>query len=518
MAAYSPPTDSEGSTVSTKKSLPTPKIGDVVRYFDVDGGNSDGQVLIGKISLIQSLSSSGTSSSSTNDDGTNRWLVEIAEMEDVGDGYFAEYPYRKRPRPALRKLEYIAPVPASYVRMEDAYKVPVDRATGRPVPSHTGYDLVGYDGPAALVINGDVLAADGVEYAQIKFMLLQDTAIAGVIGTVFVDLAQGLETAVVYAAGAMAGVAYIFFLGIKTDTLGGPTRLGSNVSNIRFLFPVGVLFAVASYNAMKGSSNPVSPGMFSLVTPGQFGAAMIGFLTYRIPLFARQLVPAASETLVDVIPGSAAMAVRLASDAKRSKSADLASSSPRDADLATILLVSGPQGTGKTTLVNRLLEEDDRFVRPSMIDRISDGAVFDRLETRGEFLQIDATGRYGLSSDGLLEAAKIAKTTSKVVVVDADVALAKTLMKLSGARLVGVWIGLDNINKFESQLRAKIESGGISVPDGETEEAVLRARIRQAVKDIEFGVVSGIFEFTILNEDIDESMRQLKDAASYCFT
>jgi len=26
-----------------------------------------------------------------------------------------------------------------------------------------------------------------------------------------------------------------------------------------------------------------------------------------------------------------------------------------------------------------------------------------------------------------------------------------------------------------------------------------------------------VFEFTILNEDIEESMKQLKEAASYCF-
>ena len=524
---YSPPSELDETTKTTIKTLPTPKIGDVVRYYDVDGGKSDGQILVGKISLVQSITSSSSgrnnnSASPSNIDGTNKWLVEIAEMEDVGDGYYAEYPYRKRPRPALRKLEEIAPLPASYVRTEDAYKIPVDRATGRPLPNYANYDLVGYEGPDALIINDDVVTADGVEYERIKFILLRDTAIAGIAGTIFVELFKGTEAAVVYAGGALAGVAYLFFLGIKTDTLGGDSRLGSNISNVRFLFPVGVLVAVASYNVMRGNANPVSsPGMFSLVTPGQFGEAMIGFLTYRVPLFVRQLFPVASETLVDSMPGSAAMAVRMASDLNKSKvttSSTIPSTFDRDDNLVTILLVSGPQGTGKSTLVNRLLEEDDRFLRPNYIDRVSDGVKYERLESRGEFLDMDATGRYGLSSDGLLEAAKKAKSTSKVVVVDADVNLAKKLVTLTGTRLVGVWIGLDNINNFESQLRAKIISGDIVIPDGDTENAVLRARVRQAVKDIEFGVVSGVFDFTILNDDVEDSVRQLKEAANYCFS
>ncbi len=65
----------------------------------------------------------------------------MIKLEDVGDGYYAEYPYRKRPRPALRKLEDLAPLPSLYVRSESAYKVPLDgrgRGTGRPLPSHPG--------------------------------------------------------------------------------------------------------------------------------------------------------------------------------------------------------------------------------------------------------------------------------------------------------------------------------------------------------------------------------------------
>lgn len=515
--AYIPPEDAEKAT-KTKPKLPQPKIGDVVRYFDMDGGLAEGEVLVGKISLIQPIRSETTS-----EDGTNKWLIEINEMEDVGDGYYADYPSRKRRKSALRKLEEIAPLPASFVRTEDAYKVPVERGTNRPRPSHASYDLIGYEGPAAVPINQDVVKADGENYGKIKSELIRNSAIAGAAGAIVAQLASGSDIAVIYAAGAFAGVAYLFFLGIKTDTVGSAdAKLGSNISNLRFVFPGLVLVGVALNNKLSGDSNPVTtPGLFSTVTPQQFGAAMAGFLTYRVPLFVSQLSPVVSESATDMIPGSAGMAMRLAQDAKK-RGVDMSLLDDKSADgLTTVFLVSGPEGTGKTTLVNKLLESDSRFVRPALVDQIADGVKFERLLQKGEFLEVDQSGRYGLSKEGVLQAAEQASDSEsgeeKVVVIDADVELAKKMVGLSGARLVGVWIGLDDLDKFESRLKTKISSGLVPIPEDETEDTVLRAKVRQVVKDIEFGVVSGLFEFTILNEDIDDSLAQLKDAASYCF-
>mmetsp|Transcript_12959 Transcript_12959/g.22838 ORF Transcript_12959/g.22838 Transcript_12959/m.22838 type:complete len:458 (-) Transcript_12959:54-1427(-) len=447
-------------------------------------------------------------------------------MEDVGDGYFSEYPSRKRRKAALRKLDEIAPLPASYVRSEDAFKIPLERGTNRPLPSHPGYDL---EGPVAVPVNEELVLSDGEKYEKIKFSLLRNAAIAGAAGTIVAELSRGTEDAIIYAAGALGGVAYLYLLGIKTDTMGSKdAKLGSNVSNLRFVFPLLIVGAVALKNMMSGDANPVTtPGLFSMVTAEQFGAAMIGFLTYRVPLVVSQLAPVLSETATDLIPGSAAMVVRMASDAK-DRGVDVSALDAAltvDDSLVTVLLVSGPEGTGKTTLVNRLLEDDSRFVKPFFLDRLSDGIKFERLEQRGEFLEMDASGRYGLSKEGVLEAAAKAApetdaeggTIKKVVVVDADVDLAKKLVNVSGARLVGVWIGLDDLDKFESRLKSKIASGAVDIPDDETDDSVLRAKVRLVVKAIEFGVVSGLFEFTILNEDIDESVRQLKDAASYCF-
>ena len=83
--------------------------------------------------------------------------------------------------------------------------------------------------------------------------------------------------------------------------------------------------------------------------------------------------------------------------------------------------------------------------------------------------------------------------------------------------MIGVWVGLNSVSEFEQRLQDEIASGKIVVPEDETEESVLRARIREIVSEIEFGLSSGIFEFTILNEDPNQSLKELKEAAGYCF-
>ena len=107
--------------------------------------------------------------------------------------------------------------------------------------------------------------------------------------------------------------------------------------------------------------------------------------------------------------------------------------------------------------------------------------------------------------------------SDQVIVIDADVNLSKKLTSLGGIRLVGVWVGLDSLEKFENNLKDQITSGEIPISEGENAESVRRTKIREIVQDIEYGVVSGIFEFTVLNDDFDDSLLQLKNAAEYCF-
>jgi guanylate kinase len=508
--AYIPPEQSDQSTaVKTKKPL-LPKVGDMVRYYDIDGGKQDGQVLVGKISYITTKLGKDN----------KRWTVELTELEDIGDGYYAEYPSRKRlAKKTTRDLAHVAPVMASFVRAENAFKIPLNK-NGSVQVRAPQYDLDEYQGPwaASEEINQDVLTTDGIRYAELKGQLLRNAAIAGAVGTVLVDLTKGTEDAIIYAAGAIASVAYLFFLSIKTDTLGSQdSKLGKGVSNVRYLMPILVIIGVALYNKSRGDDNPIqNDDPFDTVTPEQYAAAIIGFLTYRIPLFLTQLMEGLKDDAGKgiALPGSAGVAMQLAQQSQSDASA-ATGSVLTEGLLTPVLVVSGPQATGRSKLVNQLIDTGNgRFVRPKRIDRISDGVTFERLQTRGEILTSD--GRYGITKEGILTATKGAETES-VVVVDADVELAKKLTKMSGARLIGVWVGLNSVAEFENRVEAMIDGGEMEIPEDETKESVIRARIREIVQEIEFGISSGIFEFTILNENPEESIRELRDAANYSF-
>lgn len=503
---YIPPEQEQSSTVTAQKNLLTPKVGDIVRYYDLDGGNSKGQELVGKITFLTRTSSSSSSPSS--------FLAEITQLEDLGDGYFAEFSSTKRmSKKTDRDILQVSPLRASFVRTEQAYKIPVE-ANGKVRVRQETYNIEGWAGPQAAKINTDIVEADGLVYEQLKTNLLKNAAIAGFLGTVIVNIVKGTEDAIIYFAGAIASLAYLFFLSIKTDTLASPDRkLGSNVSNLRFLMPVLVVVAVALWNQSLGDQNPLKDATnpFDRVTPEQFGSAVLGFLTYRIPLFLGQLQEALGEdntTTNSILPGSAGMALQLATATATTAPEVLSKDT-----LIPVLLISGPQATGRDELVAQLLQEDDRLVSPKLVDRISDGVTFDRLATRQEFLQTDQ--RFGMTRDGILKAAP---DSSKVVVVNADVNLAKKLStSLSGARLIGVWVGLDSVQAFEQRIESQIDQGLIQVEDEETRESVVRARIKEIVKEIDYGLSSGIFEFTILNKDPTRSLKELKEAASYCF-
>lgn len=508
MAYVSPEAEEESSAVTKKAKSLHPKIGDLVRYYDLDGGNQQGQELVGKITFLSRVGSQG-------------FLAELAELEDVGDGYFAEYSSQKRmAKKTDRNLMYVSPTMASFVRAEQAFKVPLTPEGDLRVLRET-YDLDDYEGPV-FKIDSNVVEQDGVNYGTLKFNLLKNAAIAGLAGSTVANILKGPEIGAIYFAGATASVLYLFFLSIKTDTLASnDAKLGKNVSNLRLLMPIFVIVGVAVYNQGKGDMNPLKDtgSMFDTVTPEQFGAAILGFLTYRLPLVLGQVIDAFKEDednddLSSMIPGSAGVAMQLVKGSTPATTgAGPVSAAGANQNLTPVLLVSGPQSTGRSELVQQMLQEDERLVAPTFIDRVQDGVTFERLEERGEMLQIDPTGRYGLTKDAILNAGG----SDKAVVVDADVDLAQKLQSLSGARLIGVWVGLNTVAEFEERLEADLQAGNLAIPEEENKETFMRTKVRQIVKEIEYGLGSGIFEFTVLNEGTKKSLRELQEAAEYCF-
>jgi hypothetical protein len=558
-SSSSSPNDEEAEKNKTKKNPLYPKVGDFVRYYDLDGGKADGQVLIGKISFIQK----NIKQKKTNNDSSSSssgWTVELTEMEDIGNGCYIDYGSNKRLfKKAIRDLQHVSPVTANFVRVENAYKVPMSSTTGLPIVKQPQYDIDdGYEGPFAYnndnQINQSVIENDFEIYQALKAKLFRYVALAGLAGTIGTNLVKGTEDAVIYAAGFVASLVYLFLLTVKTDTMAGNERLGKNIANLRFAMPLLVLVGVSLYNASRGENNPVVQGgqggiLFETVTAEQFAAAIIGFLTYRLPLFFIQIqeafqggndneesssgkggggirLPGSAGIALQVLTGGGDKAAAASSGGSSASLSGLVDSE----QLPTVFLVSGPQFTGRPALVQRFIQEGEgKFVEPQKVDRVQDGAVFERLEQRGEFISIDPTGRFGLTrksvKDAALQAAAAAVSSSesddppqsKVAVISADVELAKKIVQISGIRLVGVWVGLNSVKEFEDRLGQEIDSGKLVIPEDETRETVIRSKIRDIVKEIEYGISSGIFEFTILNDNDDTSLAQLREAATYCF-
>ncbi|GAX09577.1 hypothetical protein FisN_19Lh073 [Fistulifera solaris] len=504
VAAYVPQRE-EGSKATTVKKSLHPAIGDIVRYYDLDGGRADGQALVGKISFIQPGGKTG-------------WLIEVTPLEDVGDGYFAEYSsQQRRGKRVLRDIDAVSPILASFVQSENAFKLPMGPNRMPKVRAET-YDLDDYTGPVRNV-NTDVVAQDLEMYGSIKNKIFKFVALTGAAGTVVVDFVRGTEDAAIYCAGALSSLVYLFLLSIKTDTIASPeAKMGKGISNLRFAMPLIVLVGVALYNQSRGEASPVAgKGTFDYVTAEQFGAAILGFLTYRLPLFAVQLQEAFADTTNNkndpglILPGSVGMALQLA----QSSAGAVETTSGTDVGLPTILLVSGPQATGRSDLVKRLLAEGEgRFVEPRQIDPVSDPATYERLAQRGELL---TEGKYGITKEGLLSSAAAAAQNQSVVIVDASVDLSKKLTRIPGLRIIGVWVGLNSVDEFEKRLGDAIDSGDIVIDEEETRESTIRNKIREVVKEVEYGISSGVFEFTVLNENEESSLQQLKEAAAYCF-
>lgn len=102
----------------------------------------------------------------------------------------------------------------------------------------------------------------------------------------------------------------------------------------------------------------------------------------------------------------------------------------------------------------------------------------------------------------------------QVCVIDADRPLVESLMKVGDVALIGVWVSLDSLQALENRIRSTLIEGGAAEDDGLASK--VRILTTEAVSDIEFGVMSGVFDFTVINDDnIDESMETLRRAVEF---
>jgi len=257
-----------------------PEIGDIVRYYELDGGKVDGQVCIGKIDRINSAEQ-----------------VEVVPLENVGNGYYAEYfSSNAKGRPIKRALSTLSPIrDAPFSSNEYAYQIPMNEKNAIRVTAEK-YDLDTYTGPPSLLEEDEDSAES---YQGLKTTLLLQTASLSLVGlTLIVSGIVPNGDPLAFVCGSLAGLLYLLFLYVKTDTLGSSDEeYGSNLSTLRFFAPPLAFIGITLYNTVLGEELR----FLNSVSTNQYLSAIVGFLLYRLPLFARQIGAVLDTTTLDEV-------------------------------------------------------------------------------------------------------------------------------------------------------------------------------------------------------------------------
>lgn len=173
-----------------------------------------------------------------------------------------------------------------------------------------------------------------------------------------------------------------------------------------------------------------------------------------------------------------------------------------------LIIVSAPSGSGKTTIVQRLLQEDKdiersvsfttREPRVGEKDKVDYIFVskdeFEKKKEQGEFLEFEENfgNYYGTSALQIKEALK----EEKDIILSIDVRGARQVrQKVPGC--VSVFIMPPDIDELTTRLRNRNTDG----------EEQLSLRLQESGREMKAAVE---FDHTIINETLEEAVKELK--------
>ena len=563
------------ATQEEDPSLPEPRVGDVVAF----AGDWPGETSVGQIRSLQPRG--------------DRWLADVVPLEDqAGDVWRLPAAALARKRRTAVDVAELVPLEAAPAAEDDAFVLtatepsaaikPLSGSAAGLLARAASYRALAPDfkpkgGRARVDYAAEERSRE--EYAALKRQLLTDSALASAAGLVAVTAAtRDLDDARAFALGAAGGLAYVAGLSAFADRAGDDRREGLfdvDLSKYRLAFPVAAFVARARADrrgafdvagprggaaapATRARATrrdaPVPPqvlaaldaasgkggGALRVIPFDEFACAALGVVAYRVPLLARQVFGGGgAEDIAAMLPGSLGKGARelvkqrdAAAEDGDGEAEALAAAARRARQ--TVLVVCGPPGAGKSTLVDRLVAADPRFAAPRWLstDRDSADDVVDEAAFDGrDDLAVVFGGDEALAEEettlldravpkkrGLARAELVDRADGKTCVLDCDVETARRLEGLAGVRLVGVWVSLDSLGALRERL-TKVEAGRALARSDDVDAAqvaaVVSERLSTVVDDIDFGVRSPMFEFTIITSDAEAlSFAKLQKAAA----
>lgn len=177
---------------------------------------------------------------------------------------------------------------------------------------------------------------------------------------------------------------------------------------------------------------------------------------------------------------------------------------------ARLLILSGPAGAGKTTIVKRLIEESTvplelsisattRAPRPGEIDGkdyyFLSSDEFTRRRERGDFIECAEVHRSGNWYGTLRSEVSRIQEAGHWVLLEIDVQGARNVMTLYPEAL-SVFLRTPSMEEYERRLRYR----------GTESEEVIQRRLRTAKEELQS---EACYQFSVVNDELDRAVLEL---------